>query len=100
MYLRRILKLLTLPLLVVVSACTAYQSRQADVSSDEKDIDRLYVYPDGSMKFNDRFVDEKHVIIYANGQGGERAAVKMYVPLHPDFFRDSIHVVREDEHPE
>jgi hypothetical protein len=54
----------------------------------------LFVYEDGRMEFNSRYVDSKDVVIYADGRGGERAAIKVRVPIHSDFYRDSILVVR------
>ena len=34
------------------------------------------------------------VIIYPDGYGGEKAAVKLYTPYHHPFYRDSIIVER------
>ena len=39
-------------------------------------------------------VNEDEVVIYNDGRGGERAAIKVRVPIHSDFYRDSIVVVR------
>ena len=51
---------------------------------------------DGSMWLRDRPMPERDVIIYADGTGGEKAAVRIRMePLHPDFFRDTIVVERE-----
>lgn len=56
----------------------------------------LTVRDDGSMWFRDRPLPERDVIIYPDGTGGEKAAVRIRMePLHPDFFRDTIIVVRE-----
>jgi hypothetical protein len=54
----------------------------------------LTVQADGTMYFRERAMSEDDVIIYADGFGGERAAVKVYVPLKNDFYRDSIKVYR------
>jgi len=63
------------------------------VAPEENDI--LYVYPDGSMKFRGRPIPERDVVIYEDGYGGEKAAVRIRMePLHPDFFRDTILVER------
>ena len=59
-----------------------------------KEKETLIIYPDGTMEFKNRGMDEKDVVIYPDGRGGERAAVKMSVPLHPDFYRDTIIVER------
>lgn len=38
---------------------------------------------------------DQDVVIYEDGFGGERAAVRIRMePLHPDFFRDTIIVER------
>lgn len=37
------------------------------------------------------------VIIYPDGFGGEKAAVKLYVPYHPPYYRDHIVVERLDK---
>lgn len=84
---------LSLPVLVMlmfVSACTMLPGQPPDAA----DGDVLYVYDDGSMKLNDRFIDPDNVVIYPDGFGGERAALKMRVPLHPDYYRDTIIVER------
>lgn len=85
--------------LVPLSACNLIPVKTIQSSVEDNEVDKLFVYSDGSMKFNDRFVSVKNVVIYPDGFGGERAAVKMNVPLHPDFYRDSIHVVRTDDDP-
>lgn len=56
--------------------------------------DTLFIYEDGRMEFNSRFVNVEDVVIYPDGRGGEQAAIKVRVPIHPDFYRDSIIVVR------
>jgi hypothetical protein len=57
----------------------------------------LTVYPDGSMRLNNRPISPEDVVIYPDGYGGERAAVKVRVPVHPDYYRDTIVVRREVE---
>lgn len=54
----------------------------------------LYVYDDGRMALNSRYIDKQDVVIYSDGSGGEKAAVKVHFPLHSNFYRDSIIVVR------
>jgi hypothetical protein len=55
----------------------------------------LHVYPDGTMQFRGRPIPPRDVVIYEDGYGGERAAVRIRMePLHPDFFRDTIVVER------
>ncbi len=55
----------------------------------------LHIYPDGSMTFRGRPIPAEDVVIYEDGYGGERAAVRIRMePLHPDFFRDTIVVER------
>lgn len=56
--------------------------------------DILTIHPDGSMRLNERPIDSRDVVIYPDGRGGERAAVKMRVPIHPDYYRDTIIVER------
>ena len=54
----------------------------------------LHIHTDGKMVFNDRIMPVDDVIIYPDGFGGEKAAVKLYTPYHPPFYRDSIIVER------
>ncbi len=78
---------------VLLSACMG----QAPVkTAAKKEPELLTVRADGSMEFRNRTMNAEDVIIYNDGRGGERAAVKMSLePLHPPFYRDSIIVVRE-----
>jgi len=46
------------------------------------------------MEFKGRIMNKKDVVIYADGRGGELAAVKLNVPRHADFYRANIIVVR------
>lgn len=54
----------------------------------------LYIYPDGTMKFKGRILKDEDVVIYDAGSKGERAGVKLIIPLHPDVYRDSVTVER------
>jgi len=63
----------------------------------EKAQEKLTVNTDGSMEFRNRKLPGGDVIIYPDGSGGEKAAVKVYDPLHPDYYRDSIRVERKTE---
>ena len=75
------------------TACTSISTiSNVDVSSEPDNT--LLVYEDGRMEFNSRFINEDEVVIYNDGRGGERAAIKVRVPIHSDFYRDSIIVVR------
>jgi len=79
-------------LTVVLGGCTA----PATVKSGATEPEKLTVYADGTMEFRNRRLDAGDVVIYDDGRGGERAAVKISLePLHPPFYRDSIVVVRE-----
>lgn len=65
------------------------------VASNWKGPDILVVYPDGHMSFHNHPVPRRDVVIYPDGYGGEKAALRVHMqPLHPDFFRDSILVER------
>ena len=78
---------------LLLSACMG----QAPVkTATPKEPELLTVRADGTMEFRNREMNAKDVVIYKDGRGGERAAVKMSLePLHPPFYRDSIIVVRE-----
>ena len=60
----------------------------------QKSPETLTVYADGIMVLNDRIVNLDDVVIYPDGIGGERAAIRMRMPSKPDFYRDSITVQR------
>ena len=61
------------------------------VKSERAVPEKLVVSADGSMQLGDRLMVNDDVIIYRDGYGGEKAAVRVHMqPLHPDFFRDSI----------
>ena len=85
--------LAVLVMLMLASACSMLPGQPPDAAAG----DILYVYDDGSMKLNDRYIDPDNVVIYPDGFGGERAALKMRVPLHPDYYRDTIIVERETD---
>jgi hypothetical protein len=76
-----------------ISACTTTPIASNTVSTDDSN-ETLYIYEDGRMEFDSRFIDDKDVVIYSDGYGGEKAAVKVRVPIHSDFYRNSIVVVR------
>jgi len=57
--------------------------------------DTLVVHEDGTMQLGDRLMAAEDVVIYPDGYGGEKAAIRVRLePLHPDFFRDTIIVER------
>jgi len=84
---------------VLMTSC-ATSSQPITVA--ERDQDILHIYPDGKMVFNGRVMNEEDVVIYDDGRGGERAAVKLLVPLsryqsqpYSEFYRDTIIVERK-----
>jgi hypothetical protein len=78
---------------ILLSACSIIPETQ---SSDEPEI--LTIYPDGSMKLMGRPIPPEDVVIYPDGYGGEKAAIKSGLqPLHPPFYRDTIIVERVKE---
>ena len=48
------------------------------------------------MEFKGRIMNKEDVVVYKDGQGGERAAVKLVLPFHPDVYRDTIQVERKE----
>ena len=82
-------------LVVILSstACTSTSTISNVVESTEPE-NTLLVYEDGRMEFNSRFINQDDVVIYDAGKRGERAAIKVRVPIHADFYRDSIIVIR------
>jgi hypothetical protein len=82
-----------LTILILASACNSVTTRNDMVRLNDSQ-ETLYVYEDGKMRLDSRFIDSKNVVIYPDGRGGEKAAVKVHFPLHSDFYRDSIVVVR------
>lgn len=79
--------------LLLMSACSSTPTTGSVTGLSDKH-ETLTVYEDGRMEFQSKFVNHNDVVIYADGRGGERAAIKVRVPIHPDFYRDSIPVVR------
>lgn len=79
--------------LVLAAACTSMPASDRGVRAT---AETLTVREDGSMWFRNRPLPARDVIIYDDGTGGEKAAVRIRMePLHPDFFRDTIVVIRE-----
>ncbi len=76
---------------LTLSACTGLGKDQAPAREQPE---TLYVFPDGSMHFRGRAIDDEDVVIYDDGRGGERAAVRLVIPRHPDVYRDTITVER------
>ena len=76
---------------MAASGCSYFPQAASGDTTPEK----LVIHADGSMEFRDRPIAENDVVIYADGYGGEKAAVRVRMqPLHPDFFRDTIKVER------
>jgi len=48
------------------------------------------------MVFEGRIRNKENVVIYKDGRGGERAAIKLIIPRHPDVYRDTIVVERKE----
>lgn len=64
-----------------LSACGIIPENQ---SSDEPEI--LTIYPDGTMQLMGRPIPPEDVVIYPDGYGGEKAAIKSGLePLRPPF---------------
>lgn len=81
-------------ILVMLVAVTAACSHLAEPVAD-RGPEILTIFPDGSMRLMDRLVPAEDVVIYPDGYGGEKAAIKVRLePLHPAFYRDSIIVRR------
>ena len=81
-------------LLILSSLVLAGCNGPATVRKEPREKEILTIHDDGKMVFKERVMPPEDVIIYDDGQGGEKAAVKMYVPFHPPFYRDSIVVER------
>lgn len=84
---------LTFTVTLIISACNSMPVEN-NFTNVVEFKETLYVYNDGRMRFNSRYLDAKDVVIYSDGQGGEKAAVKVRMPIHSDFYRDSIVVIR------
>ena len=78
--------------LLIASCATA----EKPVTEGEKEREILNIYPDGTMEFKGRIMNEEDVVIYKDGRGGERAAVKLIIPRRPDVYRDTIIVERKE----
>jgi len=81
----------TLPVLLLLSACSLPGENAAALKRPEI----LTIYPDGKMSLMGRPVAAEDIVIYPDGFGGERAAIKVRLePLRPEFYRDTIIVHR------
>ena len=81
----------------VLTTVSCLTTETTVAKSHEKKKEILVIYADGTMMLNGRTMNKEDVVIYPDGYGGERAAVRVFVaPLHPDFFRDTIPVDRID----
>jgi len=90
MYLSTLKAILMSIILMTVFACT-----HGPEIAGNKQPEILTIFPDGSMKLMNRLIPAEDVVIYPDGYGGEKAAVKVRLePLHPAFYRDSIVVRR------
>lgn len=78
---------------LLIASCA---TTQKPVVAGEKEPEVLYIYPDGTMEFDGRIKNKEDVVIYQDGRGGERAAVKIIIPRYPDVYRDTITVVRKE----
>ena len=83
-------KFAVLMMLCTLAACTT----QPVIRHVQKAPEVLIIYADGKMSFRDRYINQDDVVIYPDGYGGERAAIKMRVPAKSYFYRDSIRVER------
>ena len=91
------MKLMTLLFFVtfITSACGP-----TNVVNQNSTPEVLTIYPDGTMEYRDRIMNEDEVIIYSDGKGGEKAAVRVWNPLQPPsrkdskYYRDTIVVER------
>ena len=82
---------------VILSGCMSGPAVK-QTASEPVEPEKLYISNDGTMYYRDRPINSDDVVIYPDGFGGERAAVKLSLePLHPPFYRDTIVVVREPE---
>jgi hypothetical protein len=82
-------------LTIVFITYALYACQWPHAAEQNTGIDILTIKKDGTMFFRERSMNEEDVIIYDDGFGGERAAIKVYVPFKEDYFRDSIRVYRE-----
>lgn len=80
--------------LILLAGCTMAPPVGDAYTNSNPDV--LTVKNDGTMVFHQREISRNDVVIYNDGFGGQKAAVRVYVPFRNDFFRDSIVVHRED----
>ena len=81
-------------LVIAISVSLLACNQTAPVRQVAKEREILQIQSDGQMVFKDRVMPTEDVIIYPDGYGGEKAAVKLYSPYHRPFYRDSIVVER------
>jgi hypothetical protein len=80
-------------LVVVLAGCTGTPVREEPKVANEPE--KLIIHADGSMEFRNRLMATEDVVIYPDGFGGEKAAVRIRLePFRSDFFRDTIVVER------
>ncbi len=85
-----------LRLLVIASAALLAGCLNAPWLNADRVPEKLIVHRDGSMELDHKPVSPSDVVFYPDGYGGEKAAVRVRLePVHPDFFRDTIVVVRK-----
>lgn len=90
MYLSTLKSIFLALTLAILAACS-----HAPEMAGTKEPEILTIFPNGKMKLMGRLIPAEDVVIYPDGFGGEKAAVKVRLePLHPAFYRDSIIVRR------
>lgn len=83
---------LLLLLALLLSGCVQVVVHESG-ERDKPDV--LRIDADGNMSLNGQPVPAEDIVIYPDGSGGERAAIKMRVPVRSDYYRDTIIVERE-----
>ena len=93
----------TIIFLLASALMTSCATSNQPVAVAERGHDILHIYPDGKMVLDGRVMNEEDVVIYDDGRGGERAAIKLLVPLsryqnrpYSEFYRDTIIVERKE----
>lgn len=86
----------TIIILLVCLLSISCAVEKKPVVSKENEQEKLYILPDGTKMFKGRVINEEDVVIYNAKQRGERAAIKLMIPLHPDAYRDNISVERKE----
>ena len=92
------MKLLSMLFFVTFIACACGGPTNLVNKNNTPEV--LTIYPDGRMEYRDRIMDEDEVIIYSDGKGGEKAAIRVWNPLQPPsrkdskYYRDTIIVER------